>query len=97
MGECERVHCPRLSGACVLDHDNGIAVFVRRARGRLDPDVGRDAANDDRAHATSAELQVQLRTVEGAPLTLGDADVGGFGEAIDNIRPAFGETFCRWL
>jgi hypothetical protein len=44
-----------------------------------------------------AQLQVQIRAVERAPLPLGDLQVGSFGEAVRQFAPVFREAARRRL
>ena len=46
------------------------------SRGRLDSEVGRDPFENDSAESLAPELLIEIRSVEGAPLFLGDHKIG---------------------
>ena len=50
-------------------------------------------AEHDLGHAAAAQLQIQVRAVEGAPLLLGDADVAGLPVEFGyQLRPVGGRV-----
>ena len=69
------------------DHEL-VAKLPRLPRGRLDPDMGGDAAKDDRAYAAALELGIEVGHEKRAPGRLGDQNIVGLGEA----RREVGET-----
>src|ERR1700680_4194988 len=58
------------------DHD-GIVLEPGVTRGGFDAEIGGNAGEDDGAYPTPSELQVELGAEEGAPLSLGDREIGG--------------------
>lgn len=83
------MHLRRHSGHGVLGEDERVALVVCGSCGRLDSDVGRDAAQDDRLDAASAQLLFKVGSVERAPLPLGDLYIApaeaGFGHQLRSI------------
>src|SRR5580658_7080279 len=75
MLEAEGVHFGADATAQILRNHQLVPMFRRAARRGLNPYVGRDTAEHDVAHAATPQLQVQLSSIECAPMTLGDDQV----------------------
>ncbi len=72
----------------IFREDDLVVAFPRIACGRLDSEVRRDPAQHDRLDAAPAQLQIEIRSVERAPLALRDDDVAGARSDLrDEVRP----------
>ena len=60
----------------ILGDDDGIVPEPGIAGGRFDAEIGRNPAENDGRDAATAELQVEFGAEEGAPLPLGDGEIG---------------------
>ena len=56
-----------------------VAALVGVAHGRVDADIGDEAADDQRPDAAPPEVRVEVGAVEGAPIIFIDDDVLGLG------------------
>ena len=63
------------------------AELPRVAGSRLHADVGGNTAHDDRVNAATAELQLKIGAVEGAPLAFGDFNVAVAFAKRYRVRP----------
>ncbi len=72
-----RVLMPVAAGHRILGQHHGVVVLVGGARRALYPELGGDAAQNHRPDAPPAQLQIQIRPVEGAPLALQYQHIAG--------------------
>lgn len=86
-------------GHGVGDHGELIASLVGGAGSRLDPDAGRNPGEDNPGDPSAAQLQVELRSVEGIPSPLGDDQVVAtdlqLGAQLRPVRPPVGRRPAR--
>ena len=75
LGDGKSMMLLRARAHGVLDENKLISEFVRGPGCRFDPVVGGNATEDDLAHAATAQLKVEFRTVKRAPLTLRDEKI----------------------
>ena len=69
----------RHAGRGVRDDDELVAELPRLPGGRFDAELGRDATQDDRAHAALAKREVEFGDGKRAPAFLGDLEIARFG------------------
>src|SRR6202020_1466203 len=86
------VHLGGQAARGIFGKNDGIAVFPCLSCRRLDAHVRCDASQNDCLDTAAAQLQVQLRAMEGAPLALGDENVARPCQSIDQLAEIFGEA-----
>src|SRR5580698_5406236 len=79
----------------IFGKNDGIAVFPCLSCRRLDAHVGCDACQNDSLDTAAAQLQIQLRAMEGTPLALGDENVARPCQSIDQLAEIFGKAARR--
>src|ERR1700677_664286 len=77
-------------GEIARDHKL-VAKLPRLSRGCFDPDMRGDAAKDDRAHAATSKLGIEVGAEDRAPGRLGDENVAGVGKARREVGKACGQ------
>src|SRR5580704_17899750 len=85
--------CP--TGRCVLRNDHFITSFPGLFGGRLDAEIGGDAAKNNRLYSPAPKLYVKVSAVKCAPLMFGYSEVTRMGEALNQLGPVFGQTARR--
>src|SRR6202041_4001550 len=73
----------------IFGKNDGIAVFPCLSCRRLDAHVRCDASQNDCLDTAAAQLQIQLRPMEGTPLALGDENVTRLCQSIDQLAEIF--------
>ena len=79
----------------IFGKNDGIAVFPCLSCRRLDAHVRCDASQNDCLDTAAAQLQIQLRAMEGTPLALGDENVARLCQSIDQLAEIFGKAARR--
>ena len=78
----------RKAAAGVLDHHHAVAQGPAFADGGFHPHIGRHARDQHRLDPQPAQAGIQVRAEKGAPLALGDDQVGGERPRISGRRSA---------
>src|SRR3984957_9680193 len=89
------VHLGEQAAGSVFGKNDGIAVFPCLSCRRLDAHVRCDASQNDCLDTAAAQLQIQLRAMEGTPLALGDENVARLCQSIDQLAEIFGKAARR--
>src|SRR5690242_2614795 len=80
----------------ILGEDDFVAALPRIARGRFHAEVRGDSAEHDCFDAAAAQLQIEIGSVERAPLPLADEDVAlARAELRNDVAPIGRELRCR--
>src|SRR6202030_1281234 len=95
VADSKVVHLRGHGARGIFGKNDGIAVFPCLSCRRLDADVRCDASQNDCLDTAAAQLQIQLRAMEGAPLALGDENVARLRQSIDQLAEIFGKAARR--
>lgn len=79
----------------IFGKDQFIAAVEGGSRRRLDANIRSDARHDDGANAATAELLVEPRAIERAPLPLEDDHIGGLEADLRNEFGGVGRNSTR--
>jgi len=83
VADSKVVHLGGQAARGIFGKNDGIAVFPCLSCRRLDAHVRCDASQNDCLDTAAAQLQIQLRAMEGTPLALGDENVARLCQSID--------------
>src|ERR1700721_1255207 len=78
VADSKVVHLGGQAAGGIFGKNDEIAVFPCLSCRRLDAHVRCDASQNDSLDTAAAQLQIQLRAMEGAPLALGDENAAWF-------------------
>src|ERR1700735_4548533 len=92
VADSKVVHLGGHGARGIFGKNDGIAVFPCLSCRRLDAHVRCDASQNDCLDTAAAQLQIQLRAMEGAPLPLGDENVARLrtrAVVLDRVQACF--------
>ena len=95
VADSKVVHLGGQAARGIFGKNDGIAVFPCLSCRRLDAHVRCDASQNDCLDTAAAQLQIQLRAMEGTPLALGDKNVTWLCQSIDQLAEIFGKAARR--
>src|ERR1700744_1294497 len=95
VADSKVVHLGGHGARGIFGKNDGIAVFPCLSCRRLDAYVRCDASQNDCLDTAATQLQIQLRAIEGAPLTFGDKNVAWLCQSIDQLAEIFRKAARR--
>src|SRR3984957_14623788 len=95
VADSKVVHLGGHAARGIFGKNDGIAVFPCLSCRRLDADVRCDASQSDCLDTAAAQLQIQLCSMKGAPLALGDENVARLCQTSKQLAEIFRKAAGR--